>query len=102
MQGKSFFKEKEGGPGDGVCALYDEESKLRLYCIKYGTQLVVVGGGGPKPKTVRAFQEDEKLKEENYLLREISKQITEKIKTREIWFSKDFLDFIGSLEFDEN
>ena len=32
---KDFFKEFEGNPGDGVCALYDiPGTKLRLYCIK--------------------------------------------------------------------
>ncbi len=30
-----FFKEWEGAPGDGVCALYDiPNSNLRLYCIR--------------------------------------------------------------------
>ncbi|MBK8636167.1 MAG: hypothetical protein IPN72_22470 [Saprospiraceae bacterium] len=29
-----FFKENEGSPGDGVCALFDNpDSNLRLYCI---------------------------------------------------------------------
>jgi hypothetical protein len=42
-----YFKIKEGIPGDGVCALYDkEDSNLRLYCIRYGTQLIILGGGG--------------------------------------------------------
>ena len=39
-----FFKIFEGNPGDGVCALYDEpESNLRLYCIRYGTQIRISG-----------------------------------------------------------
>ncbi|MBK6979124.1 MAG: hypothetical protein IPH28_20170 [Cytophagaceae bacterium] len=61
--------------GDGVCALYDDPDRnLRLYCIRYGKQIVVLGGGGHKPKTIRALQEDEKLKQENYLIRNISKK----------------------------
>lgn len=95
-----FFKVHEGKPGDGVCALFDDEgSNLRLYCIRYGTQLIIVGGGGHKPKTIRALQEDEKLKGENYFLRELSALITERIKEKEIKFSDDDLDFIGNLEF---
>ena len=55
---ENFFKINEGKPGDGVCALYDDEkSNLRLYCIRYGTVLVVLGSGGHKPKTTRRLQE---------------------------------------------
>jgi len=62
-------------------------------------QLIIVGGGGHKPKTISALQEDEKLKGENYFLRELSALITERIKEKEIKFSDDDLDFIGNLEF---
>ena len=97
---KQFFKEFEGKPGDGVCALYDNpDSKLRLYCIIFGTQLLVVGGGGPKPKNISAFQDDEKLTDANYFLRWLSEQITQRIKDREITYENDYLDFSGNLEF---
>jgi len=44
---ESFFKTKEGIPGDGVCTLYDTpDKKLRLYCIRYGKQLIIIGAGG--------------------------------------------------------
>ena len=56
-----------------------------------------MGGGGPK--NVRALQEDEKLKKENYLLRDISSRITERIREGRIQFSEDYLDFTGDLEF---
>lgn len=40
-----FFKLHEGKEGDYVCALYDKpDSKLRLYCIRFGTDLIVLGG----------------------------------------------------------
>lgn len=84
---EQLFIINEGNLGDGICALYDTpESNLRLYCIKFGSSLLILGNGGHKPKNIRALQEDEKLKEENYLLREISKRITERIKQREIQF----------------
>jgi len=64
-----YFKLNEGIPGDGVCALYDEaESRLRLYCIRYGSSMIIIGGGGEKPKDIRAFQDNDKLKNENYIL----------------------------------
>jgi hypothetical protein len=50
-------------------------------------QLIIVGGGGHKPKTIRAFQEDDKLKEENYFLRKLSALITDRIKEFSIPYS---------------
>ncbi len=98
-----FFKEFEGKPGDGVCALYDDEdSNLRLYCIRYGTQLVVIGNGGPKPKSISSFQDDKKLTCENYFLRWLSDEITIRIKEKEICYINDFLDFSGDLEFQDD
>lgn len=96
-----FFKEKEGAPGDLVCALYDKPgSKLRLYCIRYGYSLIILGGGGPKSKAIRALQENPKLKDENYLMREISNAIYQRQLDREIRFSEDDLDFEGDLDFE--
>lgn len=93
---ESFFKTKEGAPGDGVCALYDSPSKkLRLYCIRYGTELIILGGGGPK--NVRTLQDDKKLEKENYFLRWISSKITECIQNGDLSFSTDFMDFEGDL-----
>lgn len=97
---ESFFKLKEGKPGDGVCALYDSpDRKLRLYCIRYGTELVVLGGGGPKK--VRALQDDKKLQDENYFLRWISDKITECRNNGDISFTSDYMDFEGNLTIDE-
>ena len=100
----SFFREWEGKSGDGVCALRYKENKrdehLRFYCITYGTQIIVIGGGGPK--NVRALQDDEKLKDENYFLRWLSEQISNRIKEKEIEYTDDFLEFIGDLKFQDD
>ncbi len=97
---EQFFKINEGIPGDGVCALYDSpDKKLRLYCIRYGTLIVITGGGGPKE--VQKLQQNNKLKDENYFLRDISLQITERLKDGEIWFTNDKMDFEGNLEFND-
>lgn len=97
---EQYFKLHEGNPGDGVCALYDEpEKNLRLYCIRYGTMILILGSGGEKPKALKAFQESDKLTEENYLLREIARQINQRIKDKEIGFTGDGLAFTGNLDF---
>ena len=96
----NFFKEHEGslGAGDGLVALFDQPDKnLRLYCIRFGTVALIVGGGGPKPKTIRALQEDPKLIEENYLLRALSAQINQAIRNGEIWWEGNQL--VGKLQF---
>jgi len=93
-----FFKTKEGKPGDGVCALYDRPEKhLRLYCIRMGNAVIILGGGGPKPEGIQALQEEPKLKHENYLLRDISKEITDKMISGEIRFSDDELELLGDI-----
>lgn len=97
---EQFFKLKEGAPGDLVCALYDvPEKKLRLYCIRYGSCCIVLGGGGTKPKDVRAWQEDDKLASENKLIQTVSNDIFERIQDGEIEWSADGMDLIGNLKF---
>ena len=97
---EDFFKKHEGKPGDGVCALYDDdENKLRLYCIRYGTLIVILGGGGPK--NVRALQDDPKLTEENKIMVQVSSAITKRIKEQRIKYSKDWMDFEGDLMFND-
>lgn len=98
-----FFKEWEGKPGDGVCALYDDpEKKLRLYCIRFGSGVLVIGGGGPKPKGMRALQESPKLTLENNNMKIVSSKIAERIREREITWSDDETELLGDLTFYEN
>lgn len=95
---EQFFKINEGIPGDGVCALYDSpDKKLRLYCIRYGNLIVIIGSGGSKE--VQKLQQNDKLKDENYFLRELSAKITERLKEGELWFTDNKMDFEGNLEF---
>jgi putative component of toxin-antitoxin plasmid stabilization module len=96
-----YFKKAEGALGDGVEALYDDiNRKLRLYCIRYGSVVLILGGGGAK--NVRALQDDPKLKKENYVLRQISKILTQAMKEGELQWNNDFDDFTGNLTFDDN
>ncbi len=97
---ESFFKLFEGEPSDGVCALYDLPGKsLRLYCIRYGSLMLILGGGGPKPKKVKGLQDDKKLTYENYFLRQVVKDIKEKMELGEIEIAKDGTELLGNLEF---
>lgn len=96
----NFLKLNEGFPGDGVCALYDDDEKnLRLYAIKYGKTLIVLGNGGYKPKTIRALQDDVKLEKENKLMRDLSSQVKIKMQDKELKFSDDYMNFEGDLNF---
>jgi len=97
---ENFFKINEGAPGDGVCALYDDpDTNLRLYCIRYGMSLLILGGGGYKPKTIRALQEDAKLEDENNIIKVLSKEITQRMKDKDLTFTPDYMDFEGELTF---
>lgn len=87
---RMFFKENEGKLGDLVCALYDSpDSHLRLYCIRMGKTVIILGGGGFKPKSIRALQEDPKLTIENSKIRQISQALYQKIKDGEIYWSDE-------------
>jgi hypothetical protein len=94
-----FFKPNEGKPGDGVCALFDLPGKnLRLYCIRYGSVAVILGGGGEKPKQMKSLQESEKLKIENKTLRNISAAISKAIKEGLIEWTEDGMSFISMFD----
>lgn len=60
--------------------------------------LIIIGGGGHKPKTIKSLQDDPKLKKENLIIREISKLINEKISQGNISFTDDYYDFDGNLD----
>jgi len=96
-----FIKENEGNLFDGVVALFDrKKSNLRLYAVKFGSSLIIVGSGGHKPKSIRALQQDIILERENLVMRNISKEITRKMRDKEMKIVNDFMDFEGDLIFD--
>ena len=99
---EQFFKVGEGGASDNIDALYDKPgSKLRLYCIRYGESLIILGGGGPKPKDIRAWQEDEKLTNEMKLLKHISQDIYQRQLDKELRLTDNGMDLDGNLEFED-
>lgn len=99
----SFFDKPEGKAGQSVYALYDRpDSKLRLYCFRFDNNILVLGGGGFKPKNIRAFQEDTKLTYENNIVRYISDTLTQAIKDRDIRQSLDGMSLEGNLIFGDD
>lgn len=95
---EKFFKHNEGKPGDGVCALFDDpDSKLRLYCIRYGNIAIILGGGGPKPDDIRAWQDDKKLTLEAKTMIQVSKDIMQRIQSGDLQWSADGSQLIGNL-----
>lgn len=97
-----FFKDFEGRPGDGVCALYDDpEKKLRLYCIRFGHSVLVVGGGGHKPKGMKALQDSKKLTLENDYMRLVSDELGRRIREKDLMWSDDGNELLGDFNFYE-
>lgn len=97
-----FFKPGQGKLGDNVCYLKysgNKRNNLRLYCLRFSNVAVILGGGGFKPPGMKAFQESQKLKLENSLVREISKKIHQRILSKEITWSEDGIELTGELEF---
>ena len=80
-----YFKQHEGIPGDGVCALYDiPGKKLRLYCIRFGGIAIVLGGGGEKKKNIRAYQEDPILNRQAQIMKYVSQEIMKAQREKDI------------------
>ena len=97
-----FYKENEGKPGDGVCALYDmPNSNLRVYFIRYGSDLIVIGGGGEKHKSIRTWQESKALSDANLLMQWVSSKIREATKNKEIRITDDGFDGDLNIEIEE-
>lgn len=99
----SYFKHFEGKYGDFVCALYDLPDKnLRLYCIRYGADVVILGGGGLKTEDTIAWQDDPKLTEEATRMIEYAKDIARRMDDGEIYMSRDKPELEGNFNFFEN
>jgi hypothetical protein len=98
---EQFFTRPEGKLGQDVWDLRDYPKKrLRLYCIKLSGVAIILGGGGPKPKGIAAFQEVPKLKNENYLIRMVSDAVTQRIRDKEIRWNGD--EIVGNLLFEDD
>lgn len=85
-----FFKLGEGRPGDGVCALFDRpDAHLRLYCIRFGSLVLVVGGGGEKPRSIRTWQEKKDLSDAATLMVRVSETLARAIREKDLIIMDD-------------
>jgi hypothetical protein len=93
-----YFRHDEGKPGDGMCALSDQPgAKLRLYCIRYGSITLILGGGGPK--NVRAWQDDPTLKYEAERMIAYAKDINRRLRDGDdLYWSRDKTEILGDLK----
>ena len=99
---EGFYKANEGKPGDGVCALYDKpDAHLRVYFIRYGSDLVVVGDGGEKPKSIRTWQEDPVLTDANLLMQWVSQKIREATDNKDIQITDQGFEGDLTIEFED-
>lgn len=95
------FKHNEGKPGDLVCALYDiPGSKLRLYCIRFGCDAIVLGGGGEKKKDIRAYQEDPILNRQAEIMKYVSQEIMKAQREKDIKLTANG-ELVGNLIFND-
>lgn len=77
----SYFKPNEGAPGDGVVAMWIED--LRLYCIWWGTDLVLLGNGDLK--FTKTWNEDPNLSKHVKLMMKVSAMIFEREQDGEMY-----------------
>lgn len=82
-----FFKLNEGRLGDGLAAVWSD--RIRVYCLRYGSSLVILGGGGYKSPRIRAYQEDVVLMAKAGEMKRIAALINERIKERELRLNED-------------
>jgi hypothetical protein len=95
---EQFFKLGEGPMGSHVCALYDIPGKaLRLYCVRHGSGVLILGSGGPK--TTRTYQEDPILLEHQQTMQLVDDSISRRLREKDVWFSRDYLKLEGDLTF---
>jgi hypothetical protein len=94
------FKPNQGKNGDDCCHLHDlPNKKLRLYCIRKGNAIVILGGGGPKPKHIRKWQHSKQLRSHMSNLMVVASQLNDRLDSGAVYYSSDDLELEGNLEF---
>ncbi len=97
---EKFFKPEEARLGDQICAMYIKSGPgIRLYFVKYGQDVIILGGGGDKGPGVKAWQDDPELAVHVELLKRLSEHIGSRLEKREdLWWSKDLTQIEGELK----
>jgi hypothetical protein len=82
---KEYYFEHDGKRTDAVVKL--KNSILRLYCLRYGGLLLIVGNGGTKPAGIIKTQDKKELKEAVENLQVVESKIKEAQDMGEFNFS---------------
>jgi hypothetical protein len=91
-----MFKDKEGAYGDGVVCLYDQpDGEMRLFCKPLTDKILIVGGGGPKPEHIQAWQQDPILRKAGNEMISVAAILNLKKDQGRIQFSEDGLLIVG-------
>jgi hypothetical protein len=92
---EQFFEMNEGLRTDSVAAL--KKGRIRLYCLRWSSTLVIVGTGGIK--TAQTYQKDIALGNIVPELQEIDKLILKRQRSGEIEIDHDTGEMSGNLTF---
>lgn len=96
----NLINEGKGGLFDGVFDIRDNpDIQLRLYGLKLRHTLIILGGGGQK--TTQKIQEDPNLTYYQEIMKDLSKQIDERLANEDFSISEDNYDLEGNLEFEK-
>lgn len=90
-----FFEMNEGLRTDSVAAL--KKGRIRLYCLRWSSTLVIVGAGGIK--TAQTYQKDMALRHIVPELQELDKLIMMRQRSGEIEIDHDIESMRGNLIF---
>ena len=82
-----FFKLNEGWLGDGVAAIWS--GRIRLYCLRFDSSLIIVGDGGYKSPKIRAYQDDPALSAKAKQMKRIAKLVNERIIEKDLIINED-------------
>ena len=63
--------------------------RIRVYCLRYGSSLIILGGGGYKSPSIRAYQEDPVLSGKVEEIKRIAELINERIKEKDLQLNED-------------
>ena len=100
---KTFFVPANILPGDDVYYLrLQDHFWLRLFFIVYNENLVIIGSGGLSSKGAVSEDANNSVIEENIKMNKIAILIKEKLAEGEIYMSSNKMNFIGSLELDND
>ena len=71
----------------GVAAVWAK--RIRVYCLRYGSSLIILGGGGYKSPRIRAYQEDPVLSGKVEEIKRIAELIKERKKEKDLKLNED-------------